>query len=103
MEWSAMSLAEQLGNVGSEFERAVRWKQRGKAELAENAALRTLGQLDLTLTDDRHTGCRRREIARLRDEVCGVLYADNIDDKAIGQLQRYFFVFATAAQRARGL
>ncbi len=31
--WHTMTIAEQLGNVGSEYERALSWKERG--EVAE--------------------------------------------------------------------
>lgn len=99
MEWSSLTLAEQLGNVGSEFERAVRWRQRGQKQLAWSAAKRTLEQLDNTLADQRHVGSRRREIARLRDEVCDVLFSDELKLQSAQQLQRYFLSMAILAQR----
>lgn len=94
-----MSLAEQLGNVGSEFERAVRWKQKQQPELASKAVERTLEQLDRTLSDNRHNGPRRQELTRLRDEVCRELFVDKIDLKSAQQLQRYFMAFATLARK----
>ncbi len=99
MDWATLTIAEQLGNIGSEFERAVRWKQRGRQAFAWNAAVRTLAQLDKTLTDSRHAGHRRREIARLRDEVCDVLFSDQLKTQSAQQLQRYFMAFATAARK----
>lgn len=101
MDWGKMSLAEQLGNVGSEFDRAVRWRQKKQAGLAKGAVKRTLEQLDKTLADNRHAGNGRREIARLRDEVCHELWADKINAKSAQQLQKYFLAFATAARRKR--
>lgn len=101
MDWASMTLAEQLGNVGSEFERAVRWKQKNQPQLAMSAAARTLEQVDRTLTDTRYAGHRRRELARLRDEVCHELFSDDIDAESVRQLQRYFLAFAIAARNNR--
>jgi hypothetical protein len=103
MDWQTMSLAEQLGNVGSDFERAVRWKQKNKPELAEGALRRTLDQLDWTLADSRHAGPPRREIARLREEVCREVLAEEVDTISVAQLQRYFLAFATVARKHQPL
>lgn len=96
-KWQSMSLAEQLGNVGSDFERALRWKERGQTQLFTKAANRTLEQLDLTLTDKRWTSYRRQEIARLRDEACRSLFT-NEDNQPAG-LQKYFLSMATLARK----
>lgn len=103
MDWKKMSLAEQLGNVGSDFDRAIRWKQKKQAKLAMSAAQRTLDQIDQTLSDDRHAGYRRKEIARLREEVCRELFSDEIKMESAKQLRRYFLAFATAARKEAGL
>lgn len=103
MDWTKMSLAEQLGNVGSEFDRAIRWKQKKQTHLARNAAQRTLEQLDRTLSDNRYAGHARREIARLREEICRELFSDELDIESARQLQRYFMAFAMAARKRAGL
>ena len=103
MDWTKMSLAEQLGNAGSDFDRAVRWKQKKQAKLAMSAVQRTLDQIDQTLSDDRHAGYRRKEIARLREEVCRELFADEINIESAKQLQRYFLAFAIVTRRRTGL
>jgi len=46
----ALSLAEQLGNIGSEISRAERWKTRNP-EISRAAFFRALELLDLTLDD----------------------------------------------------
>src|SRR3989344_9559995 len=102
MDWTKMSLAEQLGNAGRDFDRAVRWKQKKQAKLAMSAAQRTLDQIDQTLSDDRHAGYRRKEIARLREEVCRELFADEINIESAKQLQRYFLAFAIVTRRRTG-
>jgi hypothetical protein len=47
--WFTFSLAAQLGNVGSEYERALQWKQRGDKDRFEHAFARMLELIDLTL------------------------------------------------------
>jgi len=51
--WFALSLAEQLGNVGSEVSRAIKWTSR-RPELARGALERALELIDLMLDDPRH-------------------------------------------------
>lgn len=96
-KWHSMSLAEQLGNAGSDFDRALRWKQKGQADLFNKAASRTLDQLDLTLADNRWKNLRRQEIARLREETARLLFT-NDDNKPAG-LQRYFLSMASLARK----
>ena len=90
-----MTLAEQLGNVGSDFERALRWKEKNKVELFESSAARTLELLDLTLADRRWHSHRRRELARLREEVCKELFFEKIGSGSGRGLQRYFLSMAS--------
>jgi len=76
--WFELSLAEQLGNVGSEIGRALRWSS-ARPELAERAFHRALELLDLTLDDPRHRRSlpRLREIARAREVVADFLGGPN--------------------------
>lgn len=97
-KWFALTLAQQLGNVGSDFDRALGWKQKNQLTLFTNAVSRTLELLDLTLADRRLTPPRRKEIARLREEVCNELFSR--DDRASAQrLQKYFLAMASLAQK----
>lgn len=98
--WFELTLAEQMGNVGSEFGRAVRWSARNPA-LAEAAFHRTLELLDLTLDDPRHRAsvARLREIARLREVVVDFLAGPNRYGSTAPSLQKYFDAFAAARRR----
>lgn len=99
--WHNMTLAEQLGNIGSDYDRALRWKTKGNAKMVEGALTRALEQIDLSLSDPRWAGPRRREIARLRDEVCQEIMAGGINTTSARQLQRYFMSFAIADRRQK--
>lgn len=97
--WFGFTLAEQLGNVGSEVHRA--FSAYGKNEENFRRAFhRTLELIDLTLRDPRHRG-RLKEIARLRELFCdaaagGTAYRTNLED-----LDRYLMCFASAARLKR--
>lgn len=99
--WQTMTLAQQLGNVGSDYERALKWKKLQKPELFSNAARRTLAQLDMTLTDSRHRGPRRREIARVREVVCGELFSSSLNPAISSTLAKYFLSMAILARKNR--
>lgn len=93
-QWFEMSLVEQLGNVGSEYERAWNWKEKQNQAYFEKASGRMLELFDLTLQDPRWKGLRLREIARAREQACEELYGA----EAKKTMSKYFFQFAFAAR-----
>src|SRR5262245_10083100 len=76
--WFELSLNEQLGNVGSEVSRAVRWMAKDP-ERARTALYRADDLIDLTLDDprQRRSVARLREIARAREVVIDFLDGPN--------------------------
>ncbi len=100
--WWELSLYEQLGNVGSEVGRALRWKTRNP-QIAQGAFERALDLMDLTLDDPRHrqSVSRLRELARAREVLVDFLAGSNEYQSTDDSLQRYFDAFAVAAALAR--
>lgn len=95
--WYRFSLAEQLGNIGSEVLRTSR--QEGKDEkLFWGAVERALDLFDLTLSDPRWIG-RRREIGRAREVFCDAVYGGKLYKSSFPDLIRYFDQFAMAARK----
>ncbi|MBU3964308.1 hypothetical protein KJ591_00015 [Patescibacteria group bacterium] len=96
-KWGEFSLYEQLGNIGSEVGRALKWK--GKDEKTfESAVLRALELFDLTMNDPRWLG-RLKEIGRARE-----VFLDAVSDKreyggSLDGLEKYFYHFAVLARR----
>lgn len=97
--WFELSLAEQMGNIGSEIGRAVKRKQRGESTEADKAVERALELFDLTMSDSRWLKTRRlREIARAREVACDLFFGDNIYGSTFESLEKYFYQFAVAAR-----
>jgi hypothetical protein len=97
--WWELSLAEQLGNIGSEISRATRWSGRNDA-LARGALERALELFDLTLDDPRHrqAAARLRELARAREVVVDFFDGSNEYQSTAAGLQKYFDAYALAAR-----
>ena len=68
--WFSMTLAEQLGNVGSEYSRAANGLKRNDQIRFKTAQARFLELLDLTINDPRWSVFRKRELLRLREVSC---------------------------------
>ncbi len=95
--WFELSLAEQLGNIGSEVGRTLR--VRGKDdERFGYATERTLELFDLTLEDQRWQG-RFREIARAREVFCDAVTGGHEYKSTLEDLDKYFLQFAFAARQ----
>ncbi len=96
--WSTFSLAEQLGNIGSEVERAISWKSQGNQEKSLQALYRGLDLFDLSLADRRWNYPKLKEIARAREVVCDFLAGGNEYKSDEKFLNEYFLQFAVAAR-----
>lgn len=101
LRWERLTLLEQLGNVGSEVERAIRAHASGNEARFSNALARALELFDLTATDTRWVGPHRREILRAREEFCRLFFDPDVDPQSAAGLQRYFLAFAVAARQSR--
>ncbi|HXI24799.1 MAG TPA: hypothetical protein VNG71_13130 [Pyrinomonadaceae bacterium] len=99
--WHTMTLAEQLGNVGSDYERALRWKQKGNREYFESALARMLELLDLTISDPRWRNHRLKELCRLREVVCDELLNEVREYPDPRDFKNYFYFFAYTARKNR--
>lgn len=97
--WRTLSLAEQLANVGSDVGRAARWYGKDP-QRCEQAFLRALELLDLTIADERWMG-RRKELLRARELLCDAMHGGTTYGCDLASLDRYFFPFAVAARAGR--
>ena len=95
--WFQFSLVEQMANIGSEIERAIKWRDKHNPEYANMANVRALELFDLTLCDGRHkTGLK--EIARARELWLDFFIGNNQYNQTADQWRRYFLAFNSAAR-----
>ena len=97
--WQRLPLVEQLANIGSDVARAHRWQYKD-SQLCEQAFVRALELLDLTIGDARWKG-RRKELTRVRELLCDAMLGGNEYGSDLAGLDRYFYHFAVAARADR--
>lgn len=100
--WATLPLIEQLGNVGSEVERALDWAARGKVERSDRALERALELIQFTIADPKHKR-RLRELTRTREVLLDYFWGNNEYSSTEDELRRYFraFAMAVAIQKER--
>jgi hypothetical protein len=98
--WHSLSLMEQLGNVGSEVDRAIRAHRQSRHDRFERALDRALELFDLTASDSRWPLHRKREILRAREQFCRVFFDEQAEPDLAEFLSKYFLQFAVAARRS---
>ena len=95
-KWAALSIFEQMGNIGSEVGRSMNALQRGDRESLDGAYRRGLDLIDATV-DAWDSEPRKRELLRARELFTGAIESRKIDR----QLDRYFMQYAVAARAKR--
>ena len=98
--WFELTLLEQLGNVGSEVGRGVRWHRAQKFVNRDQALDRAFDLLDLTISDPRWR-LRLKELCRAREVLADTFYGDNYYQDTPEALEKYFYQYALAARRHR--
>lgn len=101
--WETLPLPRQMGNIGSEISRALRWKSKDNRERMTACVDRALELLDLSLrwaqreqNRAEHPGALR-ELTRLREVICDYFLCDNAYAADADGLLRYFDQFALSA------
>lgn len=100
--WYALTIHEQLGNIGSEVNRTLNWRSRNPS-MVQPALERALEPIDLTLDDRRVRASvhRLRELCRVRGRFLDFVVGENRYRSTEAAIRRYFDVHALAARRAR--
>jgi hypothetical protein len=98
--WNRRSFVEQMANIGSEIERTISWKRKGRPEISGRAFERALELLDLTVADPKNRP-RLRELLRVREAVSDHFHFDNSYQSTPESWQRYFNCFLVAARGKR--
>jgi hypothetical protein len=99
-KWNRLSFVEQMANVGSEVERTISWKQKGRPDYSGRAFERALELLDLTVADAKNSS-RLKELLRVRECLADHFVFDNFYQSTPESWQRYFRFFLFAARGKR--
>ena len=96
--WKQMPFVEQMANIGSEVERALKWRAKNNDAYCRQAFERALELTDLTL------GCvksfpRLKELARLRETMVDYFLGANIFKSTDDLWRKYFLAFTYAARK----
>ena len=96
--WNRLPFLEKMANIGSEVERALNWRAKHNAIYSEQASLRALELMDLTL--DSVSGFPRlKELARLREAIVDYFFGANEFMSTEKSWKSYFSSFTYAARR----
>lgn len=96
-KWNLLSLAEQMANLGSEVERTISWKAKGRMDLSGRAFDRAIELLDLTVADTKNRA-RLKELLRVREALADCFVFDNTYQSTPESWQRYFRCFLIAVR-----
>ena len=97
-QWKERSLAEQMGNIGSEVGRALKWENKNEKRKLK-ALDRALELFDFTVEDKRWDKNRLREIGRSREVLNDYFFGDNEYNSDAKSLEKYFNYFAILARK----
>lgn len=95
--WGELSFMEQMANIGSEVERALKWKEKSDVEYSRRAFERALELIDLTLEKAAPLP-RLKEVARAREAIVDYFLGSNDFNSTPESWRRYFLQFAYAVR-----
>ncbi|OGC22305.1 hypothetical protein A2291_04760 [candidate division WOR-1 bacterium RIFOXYB2_FULL_42_35] len=96
-KWQKFTLCEQMANIGSEVERAIKWRNKGNVAYGQLAFERILELLDLSI-GLQTTYPRLKELSRLREVLVDYFVFDNSYASSDSSWQKYFYAFNYAAR-----
>lgn len=103
--WKNLSFAEQMANIGSEVERAIKWKKKDKNKFSQKAFFRALELFNLTLQDISQTQNSQKHLPKITKVArCKELFADyfiggNQYQQTTESWQKYFRQFNYLARK----
>lgn len=105
--WNELTFFEQMANVGSEVERAIKWRDKenppiplyqvGEIKYSQQAFERALELLSLTI-DDQKNKKRLKELTRVYECLVDYFAFKNQYGSSDKLWQKYFFAFNWAAR-----
>lgn len=96
MNWSRLSLVEQMANIGSEVGRTIIWKRK-KPEYARMAFYRALDLFSKTIKDTKNKS-RLKEICRAKEMLIDWWLGNRLYRSTDQEWTKYFTQFNYAAR-----
>lgn len=96
-KWFTYNFYSQMGNIGSEVGRLLKWQQF-RRDYADLAFYRALELLDLTIADPKNR-TKLKELTRLREFLADYYLGSNTYQFVPEWYQKYFLAFTIAARK----
>ena len=99
--WENFPLTYQMGNIGSEVSRSLKWSSKGPAykARADRAIDRALELFDFTIEANVKNPARLTEILKARDEFCDYFFNNNSYHTNPIKMQKYYDEFVIMGQK----
>lgn len=93
-DWQTRPITYQMGNIGSEVSRSLKWTEKGNQARADKAIDRALELFDFTIEANIKNHARLTEILKAREEFCDYFFGDNSYHTDPAKMQKYYDGFA---------
>lgn len=99
-KWAELPLWAQMGNIGSEVSRSLKWHEKGNQKIFQGAFERALELFDFTIDSlqAKQEWAKLKEVCRAREVYCDYFY-DNVWHTDPKSLQRYFDQFVSLGRK----
>ena len=89
-DWHNYPITYQMGNIGSEVSRALKWTSKGNKKRTDKAIDRALELFDFTIEANIDNHPRLTEILKAREEFCDYFFNHNSYHTDPAQMQKYY-------------
>ena len=96
--WNELPFLEQMANIGSEVDRALKWRSKNNPAYCQQAFERALELMDLTL-ESATSLPRLKELTRLREASVDYFFGTNEFMSTEVSWRKYFAHFTYAARK----
>lgn len=94
LDWPNHPIAYQMGNIGSEVSRALKWTAKNNQPRADKAIDRAIELFDFTIAANTNNHARLTEILKAREEFCDYFFNNNSYHTDPLKMQKYYDGFA---------
>lgn len=92
-DWLTRPITYQMGNIGSEVSRALKWTASGNQARADKAIDRALELFDFTIEANVKEHARLTEILKAREEFSDYFFGGNSWNTDPASMQKYYDEF----------